>query len=264
MMSISRLALLAGLGSAALCFGSVRAQEAEQEVGPEIRILQRATRFLEGLPSFEVKSTQIYDVVQASGSKIQVSAQRRALVRRPDRVYVETEFDDGLVQRVWYDGTRILRYTPSANAYTAIPAPATIDATLDYLELELGVALPLADLLYSDLSHLEGLAQESTYIGQSNVAGVPCDHLAFIGETVDWQLWVQRQGDPLIRRVVIDYKSAAREPQFTAQVHAWRRSPELPDSTFTFQPPADAERIRTIAVRARGRVTNVEIEEKVK
>jgi hypothetical protein len=260
-MSISRLGVLVALASAPLSVGVACAQETEQEVFPEIQILRKATQFLEALPSFEVEGTQVYDVVQASGDKIQFSARRRTLVRRPDRVYVETQFDDDSAHQAWYDGSKLLRYTPSANTYTEIPAPGTIDEMLDYLELELGVALPLADLLYSDLSHLEEAPLDSSYIGESNAGGVPCDHLAFIGETVNWQLWIQREGDPLIRKVVIDYKDVDREPQFTTHLHEWRLSPELPDSAFTFQPPAEAERIRTIPVRGRGRMTEIEIKE---
>jgi len=263
-MSISRLGVLVALVSAPLWIGVARAQETEQEVAPEIQILRKAARFLEGLRSFEVDSNQVYDVVQASGNKIQFSARRHTLVRRPDRVYVETQLDDGSAHQAWYDGTKLLRYTPSANAYTAIPAPGTIDEMLDYLELEVGIALPLADLLYSDLSYLEEAPLDSTYVGESNATGVPCDHLAFIGETVDWQLWIQREGDPLIRKVVIDYKEVDREPQFSVHLNEWRLSPELPDSAFVFQPPAEAERIRTIPVPARGRMTNVEIEEDMK
>jgi hypothetical protein len=46
------------------------------------------------------------------------------------------------------------------------------------------------------------------------------------------------------RRIVITYRQIEGQPQFWAQFTEWDFSPKLSDTTFTFSPPGDAQRVR--------------------
>jgi hypothetical protein len=67
--------------------------------------------------------------------------------------------------------------------------------------------------------------------------------VAFRGDTADVQLWIARDGDPLPQRIVITYRLAGGQPRFEADFHGWTFNPDVPDSAFTFAPPAGAEKI---------------------
>ncbi len=56
--------------------------------------------------------------------------------------------------------------------------------------------MPLAELLYSDV--YEGLTknvQAGFYFGMSEVDGVPCHHLVFVQESIDWQVWIEDRNE---------------------------------------------------------------------
>jgi hypothetical protein len=73
-----------------------------------------------------------------------------------------------------------------------------------------------------------------------------CDHLAFRGESVDWQVWIDRGENPLIRKIVITYKELPGEPQISARLDDWDIQPQLADAIFQFTPPEDARRIQVL------------------
>jgi hypothetical protein len=104
--------------------------------------------------------------------------------------------------------------------------------------------LPLAELLSSQLAKtLPEQVHAAAYVQPSQIAGVPCDHLALRGDQVDVQLWVAQGHQPLPRRLVMTYTREEGRPQFWAQFGAWNLAPEVPDSLFVFTPPAGATKI---------------------
>ncbi len=214
-----------------------------------LKILQKATDYLTSLNQFYLKGHTVIDVVQESGQKIQFSAAVEVTIKRPDRLFGLRTFDDGKIRRFWYDGKTAMMYDEKENVYGKIPVPDTIDEMLDYLEEVIKNPRPLADLLYSDLSHLATLPVSGAYVGESYLVGVACDHIAFRGESVDWQVWVDRGEKPLIRKVVITYKELPGGPQFAARLDQWNVMPEISDSLFQFSPPEGAQRIRVVVLQ---------------
>jgi hypothetical protein len=66
--------------------------------------------------------------------------------------------------------------------------------------------LPLAELLSSQRAKmLAEHVRAAAYVEPSQIAGVPCDHLALRGDQADLQLWVAQGNQPLPRRLVITY-----------------------------------------------------------
>ena len=109
------------------------------------------------------------------------------------------------------------------------------------------VTLPVADLLYSDLSFLVNRAEVGSVVGESLVDGRRCYHLAFRNAASAWQLWIAKGPEPLFCKMLITYIQQVAQPQFAAHLTHWDLSPQLPETLFVFTPPAGAHRIRFLA-----------------
>ena len=90
------------------------------------------------------------------------------------------------------------------------------------------VDAPGADLLYSKpYNILMEQVVSGRVIGRETIQGVPANHLAFQGEEVDFQLWIQEGNQPLPLRFVITTKNVKANPQFTVQLSNWNTQPKL-------------------------------------
>ena len=73
-----------------------------------------------------------FDDILPSGQKIQYSASKDVAVRRPDRVYAESQSDQGNM-RFWYDGKNMTLMDVNLNVYAKVPVPPIIDDALDHI-----------------------------------------------------------------------------------------------------------------------------------
>jgi hypothetical protein len=250
-----RASLCCALSAAALL---ASAGPAQGQAGGALGRAQAAIRHLESLERFRFDATTVFDVAQESGQTLQFSDHRIVTVRRPDRIRASWADDHGGSHELYYDGRTLTRHDKGHEVYGQLDVPATIDETLDYLELGLGATFPLADLLYADLSHLARAARETRVVGTAYVAGVDCDHLAFRGEALDWQLWIEQGATPWIRKIAIDYKRVRGAPRFSAFFTAWEAAPQAGDALFHFSPPRRTRKIPTLALPARGEPEEIE------
>jgi hypothetical protein len=203
--------------------------------------LKRASDFLTALPRFHLKASVVYDVIQEDGRRLQFEKHGDIYLQRPDRLSAEIWFDDGRHRQFRYDGKTLGFAELSRNLHTKVKAPPTIDTTLDMLEGLMKDPMPLADLLYSDLSPLAERAFEADIVGDSLVNGQPCLHLAFRGETVDWQIWVEKGATPFIRKLAISYREVPGTPQVVAVLQLWETPERFSDDLFTFAAPAGSQ-----------------------
>lgn len=213
--------------------------------------LREMSDYLGGLPEFTVVASTSTEVVLESGQKLELDATSNVAVRRPDRLRSERS---GEIARLslFYDGRRLSLMGHQLNLYATAPAPATIDETIDFARDKLGLDVPGADLLRSDVhAVLTSDAVSGKYIGETIVDGVACHHLAFRGEEVDWQLWIEAGPRPLPRKYVITSKDVVGEPEFTVTLRDWNLDPELTEETFRFEPPPDAEEIEFLGLQKR-------------
>lgn len=185
-----------------------------------------------------------------SGEKVQLSSQRTLYVNRPDKVAVDA-FIDGGEKRSVYDGKTASMFDRAKNVYAVVKVPPTIDAALDVLAQNYGIAMPLGDLLYKD-AYARLIARTATgqYVGLHKVGSVDCHHLAFSGDAVDWEVWIDAGEKPVLRKVTVDHKQVAAKPRFSALVVAWMESPVSLGDVFEFKPPAGAKQIEILPVRA--------------
>lgn len=141
-------------------------------------------------------------------------------------LYADTLDDAGVSASIWYDGSKLTYWRRSTNA-------GDTNKLLDELTGKYQFEIPLADLLYSDVSKALGEnIISSEYIGLRTVDGVQCHQISFESDGADWQLWVEADSTPVPRRFVIDYVTEENRPQFMAQLDAWSLGGELEDFRF--------------------------------
>jgi hypothetical protein len=243
-------AIMAGLLALAVAPGFTAARRAsaaaasKKGISPEAdAALHRMTDYLASLQSFRVQSTAKDEVVLKSGQKIDLTSQSQTSVQRPNKLRSEQIGAKGGLA-FWYDGKSMTLECQSNGMYTTKPAPPTLDGAIDQARKEFQVEAPGADLLYSKPYDI--LTEQVTggqVIGHEVVEGVPVTHLAFQGEDVDWQIWIQDGREPLPVWFSIITKTIASQPEFEVHLSHWETKTKLPAATFAFQAPADATRV---------------------
>jgi hypothetical protein len=152
---------------------------------------------------------------------------------------------------LYYDGNSITLVNRVKNFYGSFPAPGTLDEALDEACERFGITLPLEDLIVSDpYQNAIQKVISGTDFGPVTVLGVPCEHLAFSLGTVDWQIWVEDGNRPVPRKIVITYKDEEGSPEYTAILSNWDFQTKLPDSVFSFEPPAEAAKIDVAEIKS--------------
>lgn len=203
-------------------------------------VFRSMTRYVAGLKQFSAKTENTLEVVTTDGQKIQFSAPATLTVSRPDKLRAERR-GDIVEQAFYYDGKSLTLYNPDTKHYATVPAPANIDAMLDFARTKLDVIAPGTDLI--DTRSYELLMQDVTagrYLGLAMVGGQRCHHLAYRGAEVDWQIWIHEGSQPAPCRYVITSKAVAGAPQFSVQIVKWDTSAKVDAGKFRFVPPAGA------------------------
>lgn len=221
---------------------------AAEDTKEALAILKEASDFLAAAKAYSFEAEFSYDAVQDTGQKLEFGGFRQALVRRPDHARVLRRDRDGEVSTFFFDGKSFSVDLPDDNAYVSVEKPGTINQLVDYLEANLDTPMPFADLMienfYADVTpHV----RQGIVVGTQIVNSLEVVHLAFVSEGVDFQIWIDSKNDPLIRRIVIDYKSERHHPQFRAQILKWNLKPDARDAEFVFQPKKGAERLSVAA-----------------
>jgi hypothetical protein len=207
-------------------------------------ILKRMADFLSQAQHFSVTAEIGFDVVQASGEKLEFGETRQFLIKRPDRARIDITKRDGATSGFRFDGQEIAVFNTKEQVYATANKPGTLDQAIAYFINELDMRFPLAEIFSTRLAESLAAKVRSAYnVGPERIMGVPCEHLAFQGERADLQLWIAQGDQPLPCRMVITYKDAPGQPQFWAQFHSWNFSPDVSDALFTFTPPEGMMRI---------------------
>ena len=207
-------------------------------------ILMGMAEFLAKTPRFSVNLDSSYEVLQESGQKIEFGESRKVIVNRPDGLRVEVEHSDGEQHLVQYDGKEITVFNPSKNVYAQTFKPGGIDEAVKYFLRDLGMRLPLAMLLTSGFpAEIERRTQALDYVEHTVIDGVLTHHLAGRTETVDYQVWIADDVQPLPVRIVLTYKNAEGQPNYRAKISGWNLKPGIKDTMFAFTPPDGAQRI---------------------
>jgi len=214
-----------------------------REVDPAAdRIMGRVCDQLESAPGFSLRADINYDDVLKSGLKVQYHRSSEVLLDRPNHLRINNASDKGL-RTILYDGKTITVFNPDKNMYVQLPAPDTIDATLDKV-VDFGVSVPLEDLMSSEpCTWLYEEVTEGFYGGRHYLDGDYVHHLLFRVVAADFQFWITGGDVPVLRKVTIEYREREGSPRYEALLSDWNFRPSIDAGEFTFIPPEGADRI---------------------
>lgn len=187
---------------------------------------------------FRVHATM--DGFTEMGSLAQFHRTSEVTLARPDRLFAETASDDGR-WAVWHRDKSLTLLDRDSNAYATETVPRPIDEMLDHMADNYDLIMPMADLLVGDTyrSMIENV-ESGTYVGLHEVDDIPCHHLLFMQEDIDWQIWIDARAPHLPRKLAITYVDEPDQPQYVALIDAWDLAPAVTEDVFVFAPPSGA------------------------
>jgi len=226
------------------------APDAKPAIDPQADAwLKRMGDFLAQQSSFAVNAEIWQDIRLGSGQRIQCDRVITLQVRRPDCMHAEVHSTHR--NRVLnYDGKVISLLNRDRKFYGSIPLVGKLDEALDAACDRFGITMPLEDLIVSDPYH-SAIAKVTAGndLGLAMILGVSCEHLAFVQDSIDWQIWIDAGAKPVPRKIVITYKDEEASPQYTALFSNWDLDVKLPDSEFAFEAPAGAAKIDVAEIK---------------
>lgn len=207
------------------------------------RIFKAACKYLAEARGFCVKAEVWRDVTLPSGQTIQTGRTLELQQQRPDRLHIEVR-SPRVSRGFWYQNKSLTMLDRTTNLYGVMEVPATIDKMFDSVEDRFGIEIPLGDVLVADpYANMMVNMETGVDLGKVTVLGVVCNHLAFTGANADCQIWIADGPKPLIRKIVINFKTKAGSPQVTQIYSDWDLTSPISDSVFTFVPPDKALKI---------------------
>jgi hypothetical protein len=264
--SASRLAALLVITAIVFCISSgphVLAKTGHQadsqgnsNIDPDaMEALNKMGAYLRSLKAFQVDSEVTNDDVLEDGQIITDNKTNTLLAVKPNLLRAELKSDDKDAF-LFYDGKNFTVYGKLVNYYATVPAPPTTAELVDKIYDEYGIEMPLVDLFKwgTDQSTVKRITSAMD-VGPSTVQGITCEHYAFRQEGLDWQIWIQLGDYPLPLKFVIRTLTDDARPQHTSNL-VWNLAPSYNEAAFTFDPPADAQRIPLKNLNANGAKTN--------
>ncbi len=214
-------------------------------------LLRQMSGALKEAGSFRFHAEINFDDVLVSGQKLHYAGAADIAVRRPNGFYVDYR-DDLSAKRFWYDGKTGTLLDLGHGKYSKAALPGDIDSAVDRLQERYDLVLPLGDLISSDVfSVIDDRALAWGYIGVHDVEGTPAHHIAIVGENADLQVWIQKDGSPLLLKLVITYKNVPQAPQYQAVLMDWDLGAKVSAATFEAALPKGAKQIEFLVVEGR-------------
>ncbi len=249
--SLKSVLILAGLGAAAaigispaIAPAAVAANPPKPAISEEVSaaLAQMGKSLLAEQYSFRARTLRVY--VERGGLPLHIAHAIDVVVRRPDRLAISVNGDDGSTKLV-YDGKTVTLLGVETKKYSVIQVPDTIQGMLETVMGKLGVDFPLADFLTNapDKSFLSGVTW-GREVNTVTIDGVPCRHLLFMQPPgIELELWIEKNDKALPRRLIVTYRDEPDKPSFIAELSDWNFSIHPTDADFTFQPPEGATQV---------------------
>jgi len=217
-----------------------------------VQILRRMTDYLGGLRQFSAHTQNTLEDTLASGQRVDLDIAASVTVSRPNQLRAE-RYSELASQAFYYDGKTLTLFSPADGAYATVGAPATIEEMLDFAREDLGLVLPVADLVYRNaFDLLMRDVSSATVLGKAFIDGVRCDHLAFHRPGVDFQVWIADSGPPLPRKYVVTDTATPANVSITTVISGWNVAPVVADARFIFVPPQEAKPVAFMSIDASG------------
>jgi len=196
--------------------------------------LKQMSDYLAGASALSFRSSTFFDIIDKDGIKVKSGRQSDVIIKRPDKLYINANADDGSAATIWYDGEKLTYWRRDTNEAMSLDFKGTTDAMLDHLVEVYDIQLPLTDLLYSSVNKMvSDNIVSAKYIGARTVGGVPTHQLSMESAGADWQIWIEADSTPVPRRYAIDLTGQEHQPQFLATLDNWSIGREVDDYYFT-------------------------------
>jgi hypothetical protein len=208
-----------------------------------LALLKPVADKLSATKAFRFKIESMVEVPSPVGQMINYFFNTEVEVERPNKLFSRKR-GDGPAFDLYYDGKKFSGIDEKLGLYAQMDAPPTIDELIPAVMEKTGLYFPCADVLYSDVyGTLTKDLTHAYWVDKSTVDGVVCDHLAFAGPGIEWQIWVGPEKDPLPRRLAVTYLAMERHPRFLVTFSDWNLKSNLSAKHFEFKKPPGATEI---------------------
>ena len=223
------------------------------------KILFQASDYLKQAKTFKFKAAIMRDIMLDDDIQVQFGGVSNVTVQRPNKLRAIFNGDERSRQS-YFDGETLTLYSVSRQSYVQKKIPGTIGDAIDFVFEKFGFSIPLADLVYPDpYSILIENVDKGFWIGKHKVGDVLCDHLVFQQDMIDWQVWIEADATPLIRKIIITYKMEEGHPKYVALLSDWKINPTVTDADFKFIPPVGVDKIEFLPLhRIYGEIKDVQ------
>lgn len=215
-----------------------------------LQILKGMTDYLGSLQEFTLHTENTYEDVLATGQKIQFGFSTDIVVQRPNKIRATRT--EGITHQLFvYDGAKLWMHEAGGDFFATVDVPENIDDFLHFARDRLDLVPPAGDMVFSNAFELLTAGMTSGFVvGEAEIGGVRCYHLAFTTPVVDWQIWIAEGDKPLPYKYVLTTRDDPAQPQFVTMVSKWNTEPKIATGTFEFDPSAGAMEIDFIRVDA--------------
>jgi hypothetical protein len=233
-LAVAALALVVGLGTPL----GASADEADAK-----SLLKAMSDYMAAQNAISFGFDINLEVVTEDEQKLALASSGAITLNRPDKIRATRSGGFADVEML-FDGQTLTLFGKTANLFTQVDVPGTVDHLVDELRDTHNKPLPAADLLmsnsYDELMHDVVDVKD---LGSGVIDGVECDYLAFRKEEVDWQIWIAQGDRPYPCRYVITSKLVANGPQYSIQIRDWKTGDEVASGDFSFENSTNAEKI---------------------
>jgi peroxiredoxin len=213
-------------------------------------IVKRAAAFLKNAKSLSVRIE-----VQPNLNNPRLRSTRTIAIERPNRIAIGDLPAAPFSSAIVCDGKTLL--VTQFRKYIEDSAPASLDELLDDIAtIEIRVD-PILSALCADEpgDALMRDVKKTKYVGTETIDEQRTHHLLLTGDVGDWDLWVNADGDPLVRRIRVDLSKFvdgdpgpfAIQPRsgYVQDFRDWRIDRGHDASTFVVRAPEGATRVET-------------------
>lgn len=217
-------------------------------------LLQKSLNYLNSFDAFSLHAQNNLEDIDENGRRVDYELSTSLVVKRPDKLMVERHGNESN-QYFYYNGKTLTQYTPSAQVYAQVEAPATIEEMLHFARDTYGIGAPIADLMYSNSYEL--LMDEVNYaevLGTEMIGDVVCQHLLFSRPGVDFQIWISDSDKPLPYKYIVTDTTTPELLSYTSYFSNWNASPKITKDLFTFDKQATSKKIEFLRVSANDKI----------
>ena len=210
------------------------------------QVLSALHEYMSGVKSLSATANTTEEVVYGNSHKIQFDGALTIAIRLPSQLSAQVHSDEENRQ-IYLDEQTFTLFDEDLNVFAQTSVKGSLNDVLSQLYAEYGLTLPGSELFSGNAYDLlVGGATKIVYVGVGKVNGVFCDHIAGSLATMDWQLWVQTDGDPKVCKYLVTDRSVPLAPQYGMTFTKWQVDAGFSEDQFEFKAPADAEAIEFI------------------